>query len=262
MASYRSGGILHVPRRPGTAAFCFSVSACVRRGLARRRVVADRRDEVRRDAYLGRLLERIGEADQRRLVPAAADEGDAERERPDVACRHRDVGIAGDRCRARRPDERREVAAEVTVDRVGDPGRAVGRGDDRVEVVRGERVVDRRLGDRRCRRASRGACRVASAAGRLGEVEDQRVPVGLRRAGLELGMVVVEVDQVLERLRVAGVGVGLEVRRDVGLELAEQGRELRALARARSGCWCCRSTVAPAASSAAIVSLIIASTRG
>ena len=39
-------------------------------------------------------------------------------------------------------------------------------------------------------------------------------------------MGVVEVDQVLERLRVAGAGVGREIARDVGLELAQEGVEL------------------------------------
>ena len=39
-------------------------------------------------------------------------------------------------------------------------------------------------------------------------------------------MVVVEVDQVLERLRVAGACVRLQVGGDVGLELAQQRREL------------------------------------
>ena len=86
-------------------------------------------------------------------------------------------------------------------------------------------VVDRRLGARRRDRPLRGAVGVA-AARLLGQVEDQRVPVGFRRAGLELGMGVVEVDQVLERLRVAGAGVRLQVGGDVGLELAQQRREL------------------------------------
>ena len=157
-----------------------------------------RRQEPRRDPDVGRLLERVGEADQRWLVPAAADERHADRQRADVARRHRDGRVAGDRGRARRADERREVAPEVAVHRIGHPGRAVRRRDDRVEVVRGQGVVDRRLGDRRRQRASHLAGGVGSTAGLLGLVEDRRVP-----RSFELRMGVVEVDQVLERLRVA-----------------------------------------------------------
>ena len=39
-------------------------------------------------------------------------------------------------------------------------------------------------------------------------------------------MGVVEVDQVLERLGIAGTGVSLQIPGDVGLELAQQRREL------------------------------------
>ena len=46
--------------------------------------VADRRDELRRDTNLRRLLVVVGKADQLRLRPAAADEGDPDRQALDV----------------------------------------------------------------------------------------------------------------------------------------------------------------------------------
>ena len=46
---------------------------------AREQRVADRRDELRRDTNMRRLLVVVGEADQLRFGPAAADEGDPER---------------------------------------------------------------------------------------------------------------------------------------------------------------------------------------
>ena len=69
------------------------------RALARRGHVADRCNELRWDADMGRLLERVGEADQRRLVPAATDERHADGQRPDETCRHRHVRVARDRGR-------------------------------------------------------------------------------------------------------------------------------------------------------------------
>ena len=48
-------------------------------------LVADRRDERRRDSNLCRLLEIVGEAEQLRFGPAAADEGDPDRQLVDVA---------------------------------------------------------------------------------------------------------------------------------------------------------------------------------
>ena len=72
-----------------------------------------------------------------------------------------------------------------------------------------------------------GAVRVTTV-GRLGELEDGVVP-----GALELGMGLVEGDQLGERLRVCRAGhrvravdVGVEVRRDVRLELAQERREL------------------------------------
>ena len=53
-------------------------------------------------AVLRRLLVGVGELDQRRLAPRAAEERDADRQAADEARRHRDVRIAGDRGDGRR----------------------------------------------------------------------------------------------------------------------------------------------------------------
>ena len=55
-----------------------------------------RRQELRRDAHLGRLFERVGEADDRRLRPASADERHADRQWPDEPVRDGDAGITAD----------------------------------------------------------------------------------------------------------------------------------------------------------------------
>ena len=231
-------GRCYLPKRrhpPGSVAARNGRSLrLVRPGAARSRLRGRGRrrcEELGRDPNVGRLLERVGEADERRLVPAPADERHADRQRPGVPGRNRDAGVAGDRGRARRPDERREVATEVAVHRIRHPRGAVRRRDDRVEVVRRERVVDRRLGGRRRELARRRAGRIGATTGFLGEVEDQRVPIGLRGPGFELRMVVVEVDQVLEGFRIARGRVGVEVRRDVVLELTEERGELRLVGR-------------------------------
>ena len=51
---------------------------------------------------LRRLLVGVGELDQRRLAPRAADERHPHRQPADEARRHRDVRIAGDRGDGRR----------------------------------------------------------------------------------------------------------------------------------------------------------------
>ena len=55
----------------------------------------------------------------------------------------------------------------------------------------------------------------------------RRAPSGHEPGSLKLGMVVVEVDQVLKRLRIAGSSVRSEVPGDVVLELAEERGEFR-----------------------------------
>ena len=100
-----------------------------------------------------RLLVVVSKAEQLRLGPASADEGDPERQSRVVAGGHRDVGVTRHRSRSRRADEVLEVAVEVALIRVvvRRPRRTVGEGDDRVEVIGGHELVDRGLNGR-CRR--------------------------------------------------------------------------------------------------------------
>src|SRR5439155_1516439 len=71
--------------------------------------------EAQRHTNAPRLVERIGESDELRLDPGPADECNANRQGADVPGRDRDVGVPGDRGRARRADEQREIATQVAV---------------------------------------------------------------------------------------------------------------------------------------------------
>jgi hypothetical protein len=150
VASYRSGGILHVPRRPGTAAFCcscfcFACGESWRAADASSPIVGMKSGGTRTWVACSNAYARPISVGSSQRPPMNVT---AERQRPDEARGHRDVGVAAI---AAGLDDRRTSRSrpEVAVDRVGDPRRAVRRGDDRVEVVRCHRVVDRRLGDRR-----------------------------------------------------------------------------------------------------------------
>src|SRR5439155_19565705 len=110
----------------------------------------------------------------------------------------------------------------VAVGEVGDPGRAVGRRDDRVQPVRREGAVDRGARGVRRRGPLRAVGRVGQvAAGRLGQLEDLLA----EERQLLRGVVAVELDQPGQ---VAGVraGSGGQVRVDVVLELQQQRVEL------------------------------------
>src|SRR5438034_8731830 len=99
--------------------------------------VADRRDELRWDTNVRRLLVVEGKAKQLRFGPAAADEGDPDRQSRVVAGGHRDVGVTRHRSRRRRAHEELEVTVEVAEGRiiVSRPSRTVRQGDDRVEMI-------------------------------------------------------------------------------------------------------------------------------
>ena len=99
-----------------------------------------RRRERRRAAVLRRLLVRVRELDQRRLAPRAAEERDPDRQPADVAHRHRDVRVAGDRRHRRRPGRR--CRAAVAVHEIDQPRRPSGRRDQRVELVLRHHRVD------------------------------------------------------------------------------------------------------------------------
>src|SRR5438876_2432192 len=115
--------------------------------------VANRLDELRRNANVRRLLVVVSKAKQLRFAPAAADKGDPQRQSRVVAGGHRDVGVTRHRSRSRRAHEELEVAVEVALTRVvvRRPGRTVRQGDDRVEVVGGHELVDSGLNGRRRR---------------------------------------------------------------------------------------------------------------
>src|SRR5712692_3815938 len=93
--------------------------------------------ELRRAARLRNVLEPRGELDQGRLAEGRAHEADAYGQTEGRAHRHVDDGVAHDRRRSRAADG--EV---VAIDQVRRPGRVVGRGDDRMEVVLREQQVD------------------------------------------------------------------------------------------------------------------------
>src|SRR5205085_4348020 len=92
---------------------------------------------------------------------------------------------------------------------------------------RGHQVVDRGLNGRR-RRLPKGGASGITTVRRIGQLEDEVVP-----RTFQLGVCLVEGDQVGEclrvctaRYRIRPVDVGVEIRRDVALELAEKRIEL------------------------------------
>jgi len=97
----------------------------------------DGRQELRRLARLGGLLERIGQLDQRGLAPGAAEERNADGHAEDEFCRDVDIGIAGDG-----GERGSATSVVVAVDVIGKSGRAGGGCDDRVEFVFVHRGVD------------------------------------------------------------------------------------------------------------------------
>src|SRR3954462_3944361 len=75
--------------------------------------VADRRDELRWNTNVRRLLVVVRKADELRLSPAPAAEGDSPRQSGGGAGGHGDVGIARSGSCLGRADEVLEVAVEV-----------------------------------------------------------------------------------------------------------------------------------------------------
>ena len=88
----------------------------------------NRRQELRRLAMPAGLLVREGEADEARFAPGPPHEQDPDRQLAHPAGRHRDAGIAGDRCR------RRAAAGDViAIHQIRRPGRSQRRHDDRIQ---------------------------------------------------------------------------------------------------------------------------------
>ena len=109
----------------------------------------------------------------------ATDERDADRQRAiDVARRDRDVGPTADRRGRGRSNEGREVASEVTANGIGQPRRTVRRRDDRIEVL--QQIAEPLLRRPGSRPPGSGCRPDRSAAGRLGVLEDLRVPRQVR----------------------------------------------------------------------------------
>ena len=86
-----------------------------------------------------RLLVRVGELDQPRLLPRPGVEGQSHRESKRIPHRHRDVWIT---CHRRVPGAVGAAGARIAIDQVDAPGRGTGGGDQCVEGMLGHRFVD------------------------------------------------------------------------------------------------------------------------
>src|SRR6266540_637307 len=102
-----------------------------------RRLQIRGRQEPRRAAVLRGLFVGVGDLDQRRLGPGAAEEGDADRQAELVAGRNRDVRISRDGWHGRAA-----VHAVIAVDEVDQRGWSARRRDESVEPVLVHRLVD------------------------------------------------------------------------------------------------------------------------
>src|SRR4029077_5743054 len=91
-------------------------------------IFINRRQEARLLPYLRQLLERIGDLEQCRLAPGAPEEGDPDRQPPEVSTCHVDIGIARNGGGARTAS-----GGVITVDQVGEPGGSCRGGDERIE---------------------------------------------------------------------------------------------------------------------------------
>src|ERR1700681_2057207 len=98
------------------------------RSLSEGRWDLNRRQEARLLPCLRQLLERLRDLEQRRLAPCAPEEGDPNRQSPQVSRRHIDIGIAGNSGGARTAS-----GGVVAIDQVGKPCRACRGRDERVE---------------------------------------------------------------------------------------------------------------------------------
>src|SRR4051812_9139755 len=133
-----------------------------------------------------------GEGEHGGVLPAAREERDPDRQLASVPRRHGDVRVAGHRGRAGRLEFEAVVAVAVR----GAPGRAVRRGHDRVQVVRGHRLVDRAAGQ------GRGGGALHQVLGIVGAGRGQRLLEQLLPEQAQLHRVLpVELHELGQRLR-------------------------------------------------------------
>ena len=141
----------------------------------------------------GGLLVRVRDPKERRLAPRAAEEGDAHGEPGHEAHGDADVGVPGDRRRARAAS----AVQAVPLDVVRGPGQVHRRRDDRVELVLVHERVDPVLAVGALDRAHRvQVLGVGERTARLGR--DHALLPEVRH--LAVGVALVEVDDLGEAL--------------------------------------------------------------
>src|SRR3989440_8641798 len=189
-------------------------------------VERQRREELRRLARRGRVLEAGREPDQDRVAEGGAHKGNADRNPKREAHRHVDDRVADDG-RGRRAAEDKVIA----IDQVSGPGGRIGWRNERVQMVLAQQQIDalgrakqgvlsQRLVVRESQRLNH-VSGVGAHRERLGQIEDL---LGEERH-LLVGVRAVEVDGVLQRMDRHAAAPG-KVFVEVCLEVVEQNREL------------------------------------